>query len=118
MYTVFGVHSDGREEGHVECATLVEAFMHLREVLASEAADPQGPIFRGFGLRREQLGQVTRLPVKRLPQLVGQRFDAGRRPLDLRRTLMADLPVSNTVLSEATRQAILRKAREARPRKR
>ena len=56
MFTVYGIHINGLEEGHTECETLDDVFMHLREMMISENADPAsggGPIFRAYGFRKQ-----------------------------------------------------------------
>lgn len=123
MFTAYGIHHDGREEGHAECGSLDEVFMHLREMLASEAADEGGAIFASYGFRTDAIAK----PDDGAEAPTADQFDA-RPPLALsrslrpappsKRDLMAHLPVCNTVLSEQARQAILLAASQVRYRPR
>ena len=51
MFTVYALDmSNPANDQDVECATLDEALTHLRELVLSEMADPNGPCFERYGL--------------------------------------------------------------------
>jgi hypothetical protein len=51
MFTVHAEDAEGHSDSEVECATLEEALIHLRELIHNEMDDPEGPIFCRYGVR-------------------------------------------------------------------
>ncbi|MCI0363472.1 MAG: hypothetical protein L0219_06285 [Phycisphaerales bacterium] len=50
MFTVYALNLSESTDTEAECATLDEALTHLRELVLSEMADPDGPIFDRYGV--------------------------------------------------------------------
>ena len=87
MFHVYARHHGNGQRTQTECGTLDEALLHLREIIASEMEDPEGPLYWEYGVNFDpSLAAGMRPPQYHFPKVhekVRVVYPKKRRPASI-----------------------------------